>query len=120
LGFDCPRLVVAKLCQKHADSLSFLRLVPLSSLFRPFLPQSKGYDVYEIVSFMIVSIHFSVQMVMLLILTLTLAISIVIVIKVFRVYNVTRIIEVMRVTRIIRVIRVTRIIRVILVIRQSY
>ena len=32
LGFDCPRLVVvvAQLSQKHADSLAFQRLVPLS------------------------------------------------------------------------------------------
>ena len=38
LGFDCPRLVVAKLSQKHDDSLAFVRLVPLSSLLRLFLP----------------------------------------------------------------------------------
>jgi hypothetical protein len=83
-----------------------------------FAHQSKSYDVYEIVSFMMGCIVFSVQMAVLFIVRGTLAISVVIVIRVFTEVRIirgiwlTRIIRGIRVTKTIRGIRVTRIIRV--------
>ncbi len=93
LGFDCLRLVVAKLCQKHFDSLALQILLQLSSLLRLFPPsvslfpshtftpysefsfpimtfahRSNRYDDYEIMSFIMVISVFSVSMVILLIL----------------------------------------------------